>query len=172
MKAETIISRARSALGKKTRYDSPGVSPDLMASSWPESGARIDCSGFVAWCLRRPRVVDHPFYKKTNGGWFETSGIYADGLASVGYFAELDKPRPGAMLVYPDYKSASGKNREGHIGIVTEVAPQGSGITAVLKVIHCSAGGWKKSKDAVQETTPVAWLANPKSIIVWLDGTE
>ena len=172
MKAETIVARARSALGRKTRYESPGVSPDLAASSWPVSGAHTDCSGFVAWCMRMPRAIDHPFYKKVNGGWFETSGIYADGLASVGFFTELDKPRVGSLLVYPDSKSASGKIHQGHIGIVSSVAPSGSGVTAVEKVIHCSAGGWKRSKDAIQETTPVAWLANPKSIIVWLDGTE
>jgi hypothetical protein len=171
MNSETIVTRARSALGKKTRYESPGVMPDLAAAVWPGAGSHTDCSGFVAWCLRFERKIDHPFYKKVNGGWFETSGIYADGLASVGFFTEIDKPRPGALLVYPDYKSESGKNHDGHIGIVTQVAPQGSGITAVEKIVHCSLGGWNKLKDAVQETTPVAWLAKPKSIIVWLDGT-
>lgn len=171
MDAETIVSRARSALGKKTRYESPGVMPDLAAATWPDNGAHTDCSGFVAWCLRFRREVDHPFYKKINGGWFETSGIYKDGLANVGFFSEIDRPKIGALVVYPDYKDANGKNRQGHIGIVSQVTAQGSGMTAVEKVIHCSLGGWNKHKDAVLETAPVAWLAKPKSIIVWLDGT-
>ena len=171
MDAETIVMRALSALGKKTRYDLHGVMPDLAAASWPSSGAHTDCSGFVAWCLRFPRKVNHPLYNKVNGGWFETTAIHADGLASTGFFTELTKPRPGALLVYPDSKGADGKHHEGHIGIVTQANEKGNGISAVAKVIHCSNGGWKSKKDAVQETAPTAWLGNPKSIIVWLDGT-
>ena len=169
MDVDTILLRARSALGKKTRYDLGGGMPDRAAAAWPD-GAATDCSGFVAWCLRFRRKVDHPLYKKINGGWFETTAVHADGLATTGFFTKLLKPTPGAIVVYPDYVDAAGRHREGHIGIVTQVKPNGIGVAAVQSVIHCSAGAWKTKKDAVQETAPTAWTARQDAIVVWMDG--
>jgi hypothetical protein len=145
--------------------------PSFEASSWPDGGV-CDCSGFVDWCLRAfpGRKVDHPLYKKVNGGWFETTAIYADGLAATGYFSRLTTPKPGALLVYPDYKGDDGKNHDGHIGIVT--AASGDDVAGVQSIIHCSLGGWKHHGDAVQETAPEAWLAHGNSIIVWYEGLE
>ncbi len=93
MKVPVLVARACSALGKKTVYESPGVIPSFAAIDWPK-GARIDCSGFVDWCLRftESRRVDHPLYKKVNGGWFETTAIHADGNDSTGFFLELIGP--------------------------------------------------------------------------------
>jgi hypothetical protein len=83
MDVDTVISRALSGLGKKTVYKSPGKMPPFTANEWP-LGAENDCSGFLCWCLRfsKNRKIDHPLYKKVNGGYFETTGIHADGLHS------------------------------------------------------------------------------------------
>lgn len=170
MDVQTVIARARSGLGKKTKYESPGVTPNIAAATWPATGAHNDCSGFVSWCLRMPRQLDNPFYKRVNGGWFETSGIYADGLSSVGLFSKLDVPKPGALLVYPDYRGADGRSHDGHIGIVTVVDGTKTGVPAVTSIVHCSLGGWNNHQDAIQETPPAPWLAHSNSIIVWLDG--
>ncbi|WP_150287186.1 CHAP domain-containing protein [Rhabdaerophilum calidifontis] len=164
MDASTLLSRARSALGKRTRYQSPGVTPPLQAATWPESGARCDCSGFLAWCLRISRRVDHPKYVAVNGGWFETTGIHADVNNSWGFFEKLAQPQPGSFLVYPDQNG-----HDGHIGLVSEVKP-GSGIDGVAKVIHCSLGGWNQHGDAIRETDAAIWRARPDSLIGWYAG--
>ncbi|MFZ6750091.1 CHAP domain-containing protein [Undibacterium sp. Ren11W] len=171
MNVSTVISRAMSGLAKTTAYKSPGKMPSFEASSWQENGA-CDCSGFVDWCLRFSpnRVVDHPLYKKINGGWFETTAIHADGLASVGYFSQLETAKPGAMLVYPDYIGSDGKKHDGHIGIVIEV--NGSGVRGVSKIVHCSMNGWTNKGDAIQATGSEPWQAHVNSIIVWFESVE
>lgn len=169
MDVGTVLSRALSAPGKKTLYKSPGKMPSFASSTWP-SGAQNDCSGFVSWCLRfsESRKVDHPLYQKANGGWFETTAIYRDGLESTGYFTKLEQARPGALLVYPDYVGTDGRTHDGHVGIVVEVS--GKGVSGVTKVVHCSAGNFHATQDAVQITAPQAWSAKKNSIIVWLEG--
>lgn len=166
MKLETLISRARSGLGKSTKYSSPGVMPPLSAVSWPESGAKCDCSGFLAWCLRISRAIDHPMYKKINGGWFETTGIHADVKSSWGYFDALKTPTIGSFLVYPDKNG-----HDGHIGLVSKING-GAGIAGVDSVIHCSSGGWRKHGDAIRETDASIWKGNSASLIGWFVGVE
>ena len=170
MNVTTLLARARSGLGKHTRYASPGHMPDFAASAWPADGD-CDCSGFVDWCLRAfpGRRVHHPLYEQVNGGWFETTAIHRDGLASTGYFTKLDRARPGALVVYPDYKDASGTSHDGHVGIVTATSDV-DGIAGVTEVIHCSLGGWKNHQEAIRATPPVAWAGHANSIVVWLDG--
>lgn len=170
MDVNTAVSRAKSGLGKGTQYKSPGKLPKFASPAWP-ANAKNDCSGFMYWCLRfssnppESRQVDHPLYKKTNGGWFETTAIHADGIASVGYFTRIENPVVGAMLVYPDLGG-----HDGHIGIVTKVKSNPKGIAGVSSIIHCSLGAWNSKQDAIQETDPAIWLKNKASIIVWYDG--
>ena len=164
MNTDTLIARARSGLGKKTVYSSPGVTPPLSANTWPASGAKNDCSGYVAWCLRISRVVDNPKYKQINGGWFETTAIHADMGGSWGIFDGIDTPVVGAFVCYPDKDG-----HDGHIGVITAVTG-GKGVAAIQKVIHCSLGGWKNLGDAIQETAPAPWLARSDSLIGWYTG--
>ena len=171
MNASTVITRALSGLGKHTAYKSPGKMPSFESLVWP-SKAQNDCSGFVDWCLRfsPTRKVNHPLYKKVNGGWFETTAIHADGMANVGYFYQLERAKPGALLVYPDYLDDDKKPHDGHIGIVVEAnAP---GIKGVTQIIHCSLGASKTKGDAIQVTGSEIWQAHKSSIIVWLEGLE
>lgn len=143
--------------------------PSFDASTWP-TAAQSDCIGFVDWCLRftATRKVEHPLYKRINGGWFETTAIHADGLSPVGFFSKLDAAKPGAMLVCPDYVGTDGRLHDGHIGIVLEAA--GTGLKGVTKIIHCSLGASKKLGDAIQITGSEIWQAHKSSIIVWFDG--
>jgi cell wall-associated NlpC family hydrolase len=170
MKVDVLLARAESALGKPVEYDSPGITPPLDAATWPKTSTAIDCSGFVAWCLRLSRKVDHPLYKRINGGWFETTAIHADGLKSVGFFTRIPKARPGAILVYPDYKDGNGKIHDGHMGIVVE-ADGSPGVGGVTAIVHCSVGNDKKGS-AIQKTPPAPWKAHSSSIIVWYDSLE
>lgn len=170
MTVDTLIARALSAIGKKTVYKSPGIMPSFDASVWPDHGASTDCSGYIAWCLRFPgenRKVNHPLYDKVNSGWFETTAIHADGLSSTGFFTRLNLVKPGALLVYPDYKGSDGKFHDGHVGIVIEGA--GKSIDDVTKIVHCSVSNSKKG-DAIQITKPNPWLAHKDSIVVWFDS--
>lgn len=171
MKVSTVVTRAMSGLGKGTVYKSPGKMPSFEASVWPDK-AQNDCSGFVDWCLRFSpnRKVDHPLYKRINGGWFETSAVHADGLSSVGFFTQIETAKPGAMLVYPDYLGRDGKNHDGHIGIVLEA--NGKDVKGVTKIIHCSLGASNKLGDAIQVTDSEIWQGHTNSIIVWFDGLE
>ncbi|QDZ07270.1 hypothetical protein FPZ24_07085 [Sphingomonas panacisoli] len=176
MDVTTVLARASSGLGKHTVYKSPGHMPHFAATSFPDHG-ELDCSGFVYWCIRfasnppESRMVDHPLYKKINGGWFETTAIHADGLTGTGYFHKVE-PVVGAFLVYPDYRGADGKRHDGHIGIITEIDPTKTGIARVTKIIHCSLGGWTQQHDAIQETGPDHWLKQASSIAVWYEGMD
>lgn len=161
MHVDTLISRAKSGLNKHTRYQSPGTTPPLDAVTWPPSGAKIDCSGFMAWCLRVSRKVNHPKYIQINGGWFETTAIHADVANSWGFFEQLSIPRVGAFLVYPDHDG-----HDGHIGVVTSVKG-GSGINGVSSIIHCSLGAWNTHQDAIMETPPTPFLHQANSLIGW-----
>ncbi|MDX5984343.1 hypothetical protein [Sphingomonas echinoides] len=175
MDSATAITRARSGLGKKTEYKSPGVMPSFAAATIPPNG-KLDCSGFVYWSIRFPsvppqsRIVNHPLYKKINGGWFETTAIHADGLSPTGYFHALAEPVVGSFLVYPDYTGTDGRTHDGHIGIVTALDMAQHGIARVKAIIHCSLGGWHQHGDAVQETAPAPWLAHSNAIAVWYEG--
>lgn len=164
MDVATLIARARSGLGKKTQYSSPGVTPPLAANTWPAAGDKSDCSGFLAWCLRISRKIDHPKYVAVNGGWFETTAIQADVGGPWGYFEEMQVPAVGAFVVYPDKDG-----HDGHIGVISAV--NGSkGVSGIVKVIHCSNGGWKNHGDAIRETDAAPWAARSDTRIGWYSG--
>lgn len=170
MDVNILLTRALSGLGKNTKYKSPGKMPPFSASSWSPNIV-ADCSGFIDWCLRfsPSRQVDHPLYKKVNGGWFETTAIHKDGLSDSGFFSKLENPKIGAMLVYPDFRGNDGRMHDGHIGIINEVNG-GSGVSGVKKVIHCSLGNSNNLGDAIQVTGPDPWLRHSNSIVVWFEG--
>lgn len=160
---DAIVHRALSAPGCDTVYASGGAIPPLSASAWPHAGAATDCSGFVAWCLRMSRRVNHPLYRAVNGGWFETTAVYQDGLASTGFFSRVPRAEPGCLLVYPD-RSDDGGLHQGHIGIVVKAS--GDGIAGVDQVVHCSLSAYRKTGDAIRVSDPGPWLARKDSIIV------
>lgn len=160
----TVVARALSGVGSSTTYTMKDMSSaPLEAERWPEKGMRIDCSGFIAWCLRMPRRVRHPLYQKVNGGWFETTALYRDGMDQTGYFGKVDTARSGSLLVYPDRAGV-----EGHVGVVIEAT--GDGIKGVVSVVHCSSGNFRKTGKAIQQTDAKPWRAREDAIIIDYEG--
>lgn len=144
-----VVARARSALGRNTRYllGAGGMNP---AREEPANLlGECDCSGFVAWVLGVKRHTDNPWYVSQNGGWLETSAIFRDCATTFGFFdgVEWKDSQPGDLLVWGDRHDQEGKHHEGHVGIVSEVDPEGPRM-----VIHCSSGNMRATGDAIQET--------------------
>lgn len=162
MNATALLARARSALGRGTPYELGGDG-DPTLDRLPAKG--VDCSGFVLWALRHP------------GPDMDTSGIVEDATGAKKFFTPLPAgPRPGCLIVYPDYTAeVMGKTlkHEGHVGVVTEVGLQG-GKPVVRSVIHCSklleevrtALQPGNPPDAILETGP-AWFPYFNAIPVW-----
>jgi len=136
MDVDAVIARAMSAVDQGIRYKL-GMGGMKPGNPSPAAGGQCDCSGFVAWCLGMSRQTRDTFYVNFNGGWIETTAVWTDTGKSVGIFEQLDAPKRGAIVVFPD---AMGK--QGHIGIIT-----GPG-----KVIHCSKGNDNHFGDAIQQT--------------------
>lgn len=144
-RANDIIAKAKSAIGKGIRYKlgGGGMNPNAVL---PDDGSKLcDCSGFVCWVLGLSRKSDQAFYKKY-GGWIFTDSMEADILSSAGIFNQLSVPVVGCIVVY-----GAGK-KIGHVGIVSEVK---DGL--MTKVIHCSVGNDRTYKDSIQETKPTVF---------------
>ena len=136
------VARARSATGKGIRYklgrggksghaELPGLPGDPDA----DPAAGCDCSGFIAWdcgMARGPLPNPPP-------AWFETTQIHTDATGPQRMFRQIAAPVPGCLVTYPD---ANG--HQGHIGLVTEVAP-------ALRGIDCSSSRSKATGQAITE---------------------
>ena len=162
MDVRTLLKRARSVVNAAIRYrlgeggfhhDAPG----------PARNGSCDCSGYVCWALGLGRVTRHPLYVRFNGGWINTDSIVHDASRPTGYFERLELPLPGCVIVYP--KKGSSK-AYGHIGIVTSVAG-----ASPSNVIHCSAGNYRTTKSAIQETGSEDFKL-PTTIYAWYEGIE
>ena len=109
-----------------------------------------DCSGFVCWALGLARHQASAASWTSGDGWINTDSIWADASGSQGLFIRVPIGRlpVGALLVYPKPPDKA----YGHVGIVTEVSANG----AATRVLHCSAGNFKTTADAiaVTDTTP------------------
>ena len=87
---------------------------------------------------------------KINGGWLNTDGIWADADLPVGFFEEIAAPRSGCVIVYPSARMARARGPAvGHVGIVTQILGGGASL-----VTHCSSGNYRRSGDAIRQTTP------------------
>lgn len=161
---ETVVARALSAVGTNTTYAMRDLQiPPLATERWPADGTRIDCSGFVAWCLRIPRQIKHPLYQKVNGGWFETTAVHYDGSHQTGFFSVSDTVRPGTLLVYPDRNG-----RQGHIGIV--VGGTGDSAEGVERIVHCSLSAYNRTGKAIQATSATPWRNRSDSLLLDYEG--
>ena len=153
MKSDDIVARALRSVSNGCVYKlgKGGFSP-VNPVPWSSSG-HCDCSGFVSWAIGVSRQTDNPWYKKQNGGWFETSAIVADCKTPFGFFdsVEWNQAKPGMLLVWGDSKTATGV-RQGHVGIVSGIVTTGLKMGEPNTVIHCSSGNFRKTGDAIQET--------------------
>jgi hypothetical protein len=156
MSNSEIIARARSVIGKGCRYGlgKGGMSPSAVV---PWDGAMLcDCSGFIAWVLGVSRHLDHPWYKKQNGGWLETTAIVRDCATPYGFFTQVAtvEALAGDLIVYGDIKKTDDTTRQGHVGLISEV-----GATGPARAVHCSKGNERRTGDAIFESPVGFWLA-------------
>jgi hypothetical protein len=159
-----LIARARSATGKGIKYKlgAGGMNP---SAELPCNADRdCDCSGMSNWAVRLSRFTRHPLYDRGEGGWINTDTMVADGNRLAGFFELLVAPRIGALIVYPRSKVS----RIGHVGIVSVVKGD-----KAAKVIHCSAGNYRKGGDAIAETpAEVFYRPNLGTVYLWFCGME
>jgi cell wall-associated NlpC family hydrolase len=165
---DDILRRAISAIGKGTIYVLGKGGRKPIAELPGDSEKRCDCSGFVSWCVGLDRYQPRSsLYKKYNGGWISTDAIVFDAKrpkSESGYFTRVEIPTPGDIIVYGDKDG-----RQGHTGIVSAVRDfENDPKWAGLKVIHCSSGNYKKTKDAIRETGAEVFLKN-KAIFARFD---
>jgi cell wall-associated NlpC family hydrolase len=128
---ESVI-RARSMVGRGMyKLGAGGRNP---AAETPfDSDGRCDCSGFLAWCVQRPRVVDVDPGPGRDEVWFYTDQLEADARGKVkgdlGDGVPWEQAQPGDLVVY------GAGPRVGHCGLVVEVGPSGPS-----RVVHCRSG--------------------------------
>lgn len=124
--------------------------PDLMREA-------CDCSGLVCWALGMPRLVAGP----GGGAWVNTDSIWADAKGPHRRFQEIERARPGALVVYPKLGS---QENYGHIGIVVEADANGH----ATRVVHCSAENIESAPhDAIKTTSAARFDAQKQSIYAW-----
>lgn len=167
MYAWEFIARARSALGRGVPYKSPAPPFDARSADPPMSG--LDCGTFVRWAAKPDPRNEH--------AW-DTTGIVRDATGAKQFFERIALPRPGCLIVYPDYNAVPEvthprSRHDGHVGIVTEIGVADSGPTAT-RVIHCSrlVEGMRAAltsdagPDSILEDGPL-WFPVFKPIYAW-----
>jgi LysM repeat protein len=159
-----LLRRARQVLNKGIKYDlgAGGMIPTMTTPANLKNAC--DCSGFVCWCFRISRKTRHPLYMKFNGGWINTDAIVHDARKETGFFRLISTPRIGCVVVFP----GPPLRKIGHVGIVTEVNNAG---TIATKVIHCSNGNYRRTRDSIQETDPNIFK-QPDTIFAWYEGID
>lgn len=169
MTAAELIARARSQIGRKTAYVLGGGT--VAGESCRDEHDACDCSGFLLWCLRlKRRYPEERWLTQATGGWLNTDGLWYDGVVGPSRFVHtIDTPRPGALIIYPaSWMSKMTGPKVGHCGIVTAVGTE----VAAHRVIHCSAGNARRSKDAIAETTFDVFMRVPSARFFWPNGVE
>lgn len=138
------LARAQAALSVPVRYKlgQPGRIIYPGATVLPPE---CDCSGFVFWCLNMERFQ----WVDDTVRWLDTTAIWRDARFPRRWFECID-PVPGCLIVYPDRNG-----KQGHVGIVSAVVDG-----KVAAVIHCSAGNYRRTGSAVQETGPEVFERN------------
>lgn len=157
MTVAELLTRARSQIGRQTRYALGGGT--VSGSTCQDLTKACDCSGFILWCLQwRRRYAEEAWLKHATGGWLNTDGIWYDATHGPHQFVRpLDSPQAGGLIVYPAaWMSKQPGPKVGHIGILT--SPE--------TVIHCSAGNMRRCGDAIQETA-LTVFQRPATLYAW-----
>ena len=171
MTVRELLARAALYVGdKRCRYRLGGGSPWTAPVPWDEGGG-CDCSGFACWSLglarHQPSLV---FLRAVTGGWLSTDGIWWDAvLERTGFFERQDGPEVGGIVVYPSARigglnGIKGLPTVGHVGIVSAVA-------GGVRVIHCSAGNYRRTGAAIDETDG-AVFRRAGAVFAWCAAVE
>lgn len=164
-----LLARARSQVGCRTVYRLGGGLIVPKGESVQDAHRSADCSAYVCWVLGLEKYQPGwAFLRRLNGGWYNTTGIWADARYGAGWFSADVEPQPGAVIVYPA-ASAVGKPgpRIGHVGIVTDVRAG-----KVTKVLHCSSGAYRSTGDAIRETGPEVFDRVPYTMLAWCERID
>lgn len=144
------IAKARGAIGRGCIYalGHGGMDP-TTPEPWDHEKL-CDCTGFLAWVIGRSRKTDDPVYGEWSGGWLNSAAIFRDTQDPRGIFeaVEWKHATPGDIVVFAAVP-------HGHVGLVTEVGPEGPS-----KVVHCSHGAYIHHGDAIMETGPEVFVHN------------
>lgn len=169
MDVDVLLTRARSACSRKTRYElgKGGLNPQASMPWASVTDHSCDCSGFVSWALGISKYVRGvPWYDAShNGEWFNTDAIVRDAKSPFGFVSQIEAAEPGALIVFP--RASAGQY--GHIGIVSEIGEKPED----MRVIHCSGGNFRsQAQDAIQETDARVFLARKDCIFAWCAFVE
>ena len=161
-----LIERAKAVLQQPIVYrlGSGGMDPDSHTPAGRDGAC--DCSGYVAWCLGLSRMTDEPFYRRFFGadvGWINTDAMAADIRSDAGILERLDRPVPGAIIVYP----GPPVRPVGHCGIILRVRD-----ATVTSVIHCSRTNHTATGHAVQVTDAAIFEAQADTVIGAYTGLQ
>lgn len=146
---EDTIARVRNASGKGVAYKDGkgGLHPEYPLPC--DEHNLCDCSGAALWALGVSRWIraGHPWaehFPPINGEfqWLDTTRIVQDAKATQKAFRIVAEPEPGDLIVYGDRAG-----HEGHVGVISEVRDG-----QPVKVVHCSAGNYRATGDAIRET--------------------
>lgn len=163
--AADAIARARSQIGLKTIYELGHGGFDPTTPTAADAEGKCDCTGFLPWCLKKPRRIDDPFYA-FNGGWVNAAAIFRDtrdmDRDPRGVFSRIDwkLAQPGDILVFAAVP-------HGHVGLVSECDENGP-----TRVVHCSHGNYRALNDAIAETDPGVFQHNDAVVArcAWVQG--
>ena len=140
MNASEFIVRARKALGKGIPYNQRNRNFNTGTDEPPRAG--LDCGTFVRWAV----MSDPPMNQSREPAW-DTSSIFGDATGEQAFFERIADPRPGCLIVYPDYKAVAEvtgdeTKHDGHVAIVTETGMVDIGtrpsFPGATRIIHCS----------------------------------
>jgi hypothetical protein len=171
---QELLDRARSQLGRGTVYRYGGGKIIPEGTDCRDELGGCDCSAFACWVFRMRKWQADELYwlKELNDGWYSTDGIWMDamgndsgsfGPAYTGNFFRCRLPIVGCAVVYPSAAVSKKKGpRIGHVGIITKVRSRND-----YSIIHCSSSNFKRTGDAIQETSGRLFERVSSSIFAW-----
>ncbi|HEY1121288.1 MAG TPA: hypothetical protein VGE67_06790 [Haloferula sp.] len=160
LEEQALIDRARSAIGKDTRYvlGKGGMRP---LDPHPAQDGECDCSGFIAWVLGSSRQSKNEFYVKELEGWMDVTRMQKD-ILTEGGFLKPCAPKPGCFAAY-----GSGDESARNIALVTEVVLR-DGKLVPSKVVGCTRNN-AQTGDAILEYPADDFVKDPTTVYGELD---
>src|SRR5690606_5027030 len=116
------VARARQIAGTRITYKlgAGGRDPNAESPCTVRDGVLgCDCVGFTSWCLGHDRYQPKTF--PLYDGWINTDSLMMDARGKQTWYAEIARPEPGDVVVFPSITKNGVRERIGHIGLVVEV---------------------------------------------------
>lgn len=164
--AKEALARAQS----QTRFGkyvlgAGGFHPETSNPSsphWQTGKVGCDCSGFVLWCWGVSRVQRAP----DGTDHINTDWLVADARGAQKRVMLVDLPSPGDAVVFGAHVGKDGQRKIGHTGIIVAASGGMGSIFERMRVIHCSAGNFRRFGYAIAETDGQAFNGGKDTIFV------